>query len=245
MKLNELKKAVDVKLADSDLSRLSLKSDGEEAFDVAAKAFLEDPMMVWVAGLKDNDDPKSKEIMYNLNCYLHKWISRKHLTGSRGVTLGIKDKNDEILTGCMSIVPSSCHKERVIDILSSMYYCGFPPMYGKSKGDYCPNSAKRLEALNCLTAKRVRHMKDTKNWIYLQSIGVHPEHQGKGNGKKMLMWLNEVSTSLNNASIYLETESKVNESIYKKFGFRTLEEVDVSVPGDPSILKMWLMRRDN
>ena len=128
--------------------------------------------------------------------------------------------------------------------LQGIFQHGLPPTHSrKTKGDYCENARKRLDALNLLVKKKANHMKDETRWLYLPGIGVHPSHQGKGHGTRMLKLLNEVSASLG-TPVYLETESEGHESMYKRFGYRTLEKVDLSVPGDPSSLRMYLMRRD-
>ena len=89
-------------------------------------------------------------------------------------------------------------------------------------------------------------MKYSNKWIYLQAIIVCPDHHGKGYGKKMLQPLNETADSLN-VPIYLETDSPKTVSIYKHFGYATVEELTMSVPGDTSStanLKAYLMRRN-
>ena len=242
MKLKQFNAAVNAKLAESDgdgLSVLSLKPDGDEAMDVLARAFAEDPMMKWVAGLND-DDPQREEKMYRLCRYMHAWMSHRYLTGSRGITVGLREGG--ALVGCMSVAPSSCHLERWIEMVVAAYRYGSPPMY-KEKTAYCVTSAKRLDALKVLHAKRSAHMKGTAAWLYLNVIGVRPGDQGKGYGKKMLLWLHGVAEKLG-VPVYLETESKENESLYQKFGYRTLEKIDLEVPGDPTTLRMYLMRRD-
>ena len=93
---------------------------------------------------------------------------------------------------------------------------------------------------------RHTHMVDSPKWIYLQTIGVLMEQQGgKGKyGSRMLRFLQRVATTMN-VPVYLETESKENESMYQHFGFETLEKVELSVPGDErddAILLMYLMR---
>jgi len=82
-----------------------------------------------------------------------------------------------------------------------------------------------LRKLQTLIGLRNEHMKDTNKWIYLQAIGVHPpDHHGKGHGKTMLQLLNETADSLN-VPIYLETDSPKNVSVYKHFGYATVEEL--------------------
>ena len=49
-------------------------------------------------------------------------------------------------------------------------------------------------------------------------------------------------------AVYLETESKSNEDMYKYFGFKTIEELDLIASKDESPtarLKMYLMKRDS
>ena len=222
------------------------QSDEDDALHVFAKAFEDDPMFVWVAGLHRNDAEKGAK-MYSLNKILFTYGSHGSFTGKRGVGLGIRDEND-VLAGCMTLAPSACAKERWNDMLRAFLKAGSPPIYKpKEKGGYGPNARKRLEVLAKLPKKRINHMKDTKKWIYLQTIGVLPEYQhGKGYGKKMLNVMLKSADSLK-VPIYLETESEQNESLYKHFGFDTVEVLDVCVKGDTSPdanMKFWLMRRN-
>merc|ERR1719343_774851 len=189
-------------------------------------------MTAWLARL-DDDDPQRQEKVYRLSRYLWAMVTRPNLAGGRGVTVGLTCE-DDALCGCLSVLPSSCHEEHWTDFLVAIYHYGLPPAYVR---------ARRLVALQVLAAKRRAHMRVTEKWLYLQGIGVHPESQGKGHGKKMLLWLNGISKAME-APIYLETESETNVRMYQKLGYRTLEEVDIAAPGDPSKLRMYLMQRD-
>ena len=243
--VKELTKAITTAAATSASITVLSESDEDAALDVLADAFLQDPMMVWVAGLSD-DDPNKKEKMYAMNHNLMGWICHRLINGARGITVGITDKGSNSLVGVMAMASSSHHKGGILDLFQSMIKFGAPPMH-KSKKDYCANSAKRLDALGILVKKRAHHMKNTKRWIYLQAIGVFSQHHGKGYGKQMLQLLFNVAQELN-APVYLETESKENEKLYQHFGFQTLEVFDLFVKGDVDIesnhQKMYLMRRD-
>ncbi len=117
----------------------------------------------------------------------------------------------------------------------------------KEKKNFGPNSIKRLEAYSLLEKRRKAHMKYTKRWIYLQSIGVRSDQRGKGHGKKLLTMLFDTADALK-VPVYLETESKSNEDMYKYFGFKTIEELDLVASKDESPtarLKMYLMKRDS
>ena len=80
------------------------KNDNDDAIDVLAKAFFEDPMFGWIAELEDSD-PNKAEKQYELNKYMHAWVSRRLINGSRGRAVGIRDVQNE-LVGCMTVAPS-------------------------------------------------------------------------------------------------------------------------------------------
>lgn len=243
--VKELTKAITAAASTSASITLLSESDENAALDVLADAFIQDPMMVWIAGLSD-DDPNRQAKMYAVIHNLMGWVCHRLINGDRGIALGITDKGNNSLVGVMSLASSSHHKGGILDWIQSMFKFGAPPMY-KRKEDYCPSSAKRLDALSIIVKKRSHLMKDTKRWIYVQSIGVHSLHHGKGYGKQMLQLLFNVAQELN-APVFLETESKDNEGMYQHFGFRTLEVVDLFVQGDEDIesnhQKMYMMRRD-
>ncbi|KAL7528855.1 hypothetical protein ACHAXR_002670 [Thalassiosira sp. AJA248-18] len=200
-------------------------------------------MFVWVAGLED-DDPDKKQKMYPMSRFMHAWASHRLIHGSRGTALGVRGANNK-LVGCMSVAPSSCAKERMIDKFISSLRLGMPPNY-KEKGKYGPYSQKRLNSLGVLAKAKAKNMKGVKRWIYLPAIGVCQNEHGKGYGKKMLQLLTKTADSLN-VPIYLETDSKKNESMYQHFGFHTVEEIEMCIPGDNSPTANftgYLMRRN-
>ena len=170
-------------------------------------------------------------------------MNHKLINGSRGKAVGVRNAESE-LVGCMTVVPSSCAKERLWDMLISFIKFGQLPMV-KDKGKYGPHAQKRLMSLCIVNKACVKHMKGVGRWIYVQSIGVRPTEQGKGHGKKMLHLLCKTADSLG-ASVYLETGSKANESMYQHFGFDTVEELVLSAQGDDSPtakFTMYLMER--
>lgn len=229
----------------TDISFLS-PSDESEILAVWADAFIQDPMVLWVAELDDNDPEKTPKLN-DLNKYMMSWLNHRAINGSRGMVVGMRSAENDLI-GCMSILPSSCTKERIFDTIRSIVKLGIPPMYKSKKTGmyYGTHSAVRLESLGILPKARAKHMKDIKRWIYLQTIGVRTNRHGKGYGKKMLLLVNEVADMLN-VPIYLETESKENESMYHHFGYDTVEIVNVSAKGDESptaVLPMYLMKRN-
>lgn len=241
----ELNKALTNNLSDSGISFLS-KADEDDALDVLTDAFKEDPMLKWIAGLEE-DDPEKDQKMYKLCRSMQGWVNHRIISGSRGCALGVRTTSNE-LVGCMTLSPSSCARERMLDVITAMFKFGVPPMYKPDeKSDYGPHSVKRCDKLNVLLKRRKEHMKGTKRWIYLQTIGVRSDQQhGKGHGKKMLQLLMQTADKLS-ASLYLETEAEHLESMYKHFGFHTVEKLNLCAKGDGSPtanFTMYLMKKD-
>jgi len=75
---------------------------------------------------------------------------------------------------------------------------------------------------------RRKNMNDVKRWIHVQTIGVRCDHHGKGHGKRMLELLNRTADSLR-VPLYLKTHSESKEAMYKRFGYRTVENVNLQV----------------
>ncbi|UCC16163.1 MAG: GNAT family N-acetyltransferase [Dehalococcoidales bacterium] len=99
---------------------------------------------------------------------------------------------------------------------------GFQRM--ESVGDYLDETHQRLLPY--------KHM-------YLQMIGVDPQHQGKGFAGKLIK-LMLTRLDVEKMPCYLETLDEKNVSLYEHFGFKLLEESNI--PGTP--LTNWAMLRD-
>ncbi|KAL3785431.1 hypothetical protein HJC23_013570 [Cyclotella cryptica] len=241
----ELNDVISSQLKDSSNEVVVLsKSNEKDALDVLGDAFKNDPMISWVASV-DDDDPDKTNKLLKLSRYMTAFVSNRLIRGERGCALGIRDETSE-LVGVMAMAPSGC-TANIFDFLISISRFGVPPMY-KEKAHYGPTSKQRLNLLGKIDAARRENMKETKRWIYLQSIGVKVEcqHGGKGYGSKLLRTLNATADFLG-VSIYLETESEDLESMYMHFGYNTVEQLKLCVPGDEredSALTMYLMRRD-
>jgi ribosomal protein S18 acetylase RimI-like enzyme len=63
---------------------------------------------------------------------------------------------------------------------------------------------------------------------YLMTVGVLPERQGQGVGKKLMNRALEI-VDADKAQCYLETQNKTNVPIYQKFGFEVVS--DKEIPG--------------
>jgi len=93
-------------------------------------------------------------------------------------------------------------------------------------------------ALSPIDGIRKKHMKN-KSYAYLQIIGVASENQGKGYGGKLLKELIAMTDKVK-LPIYLETETESNVRLYERFGFKTLEEMNLPVIYQP----IWAMIRE-
>ena len=78
-----------------------------------------------------------------------------------------------------------------------------------------------------------------KPYIYLQIIGVAPAFQGQGFGAQLLRALIEKSEQAG-ISLYLETETEANVSMYEHFGFAVIKEIMLPIIELP----MWEMTRE-
>ncbi len=77
-------------------------------------------------------------------------------------------------------------------------------------------------------------------YIYLFTIGVSREFQGKGFGGKLLRAVIEKADT-ERKPMYLETQNEKNVSLYEKYGFYVTKKIDLP---EPLNLPMWLMVRD-
>lgn len=240
----ELVQALNTNIINGSVSVMSSDAEKEGAVETLADAFKEDPYFVWLADFQQGTSVADKEkTMINMNKNLFN-VSFHAYPGQ--LPLVVTENNQVVAS--MNICPSSNHEESFLKMIMAMFKFGLPPMYkSKEKKNFGPNSIKRLEAYSLLEKRRKVHMKCTKRWIYLQSIGVRSDHHGKGHGKKLLTVLFDAADALK-VPVYLETESKSNEDMYKYFGFKTIEELDLVAPKDESPtarLKMYLMKRDS
>lgn len=217
--------------------------DYDGMIDVLAEAFLEDPMATYVTGLDGLaiDQTKKRELQTKCNEFFMAWVNRPILVRKKGVALGIQENGE--LVGAMTLVPGGTKTDGFFDVVTNLMATGPPPFYTSEKTNYSPFADKRLESLGELP-KRKKELMKGKDYIYLQTVGVKSAFQGKGYGGMMLKLLLDISRSMH-VEVYLETESESNESLYKHFGFRTLETIELQGEGDTTDAKFkgWLMHR--
>jgi ribosomal protein S18 acetylase RimI-like enzyme len=104
----------------------------------------------------------------------------------------------------------------------------------------------KLVSLRKMMGAVEKAMKEAKknlnidSYIYLFTIGVSREFQGKGFGGKLLRVIVE-KAEIERKPMYLETQNEKNVSLYEKYGFHVVKKIDLP---DPLNLPMWLMVRD-
>lgn len=222
-------------------------SNEDEMVEALADAFVEDPMLVWCAQIPDNvSDLEKKTAQLDFNRWMVRGLNGLVLSRKRGVTLGVMEGNQ--MAGSMSLVPSSCNPPQgVLDwLIYAFFKGGMPPNEKKeTKKNYGPLCQARTDAISVLAKKRKDTMKPYPKHIYLQQIGVRGEFQGKGIGGKLFRTLFAAADSLR-VPVYLETESKENETLYHHYGFQTIETPVLSAKGDTSVnakFKVYIMVR--
>lgn len=72
--------------------------------------------------------------------------------------------------------------------------------------------------------------------LYLQFVGVLPEHQGRGVGSRMLTTVLERADA-SGTPAYLEATNPDNRRLYERHGFETVGEL--TLPGGPQLWPMW------
>jgi ribosomal protein S18 acetylase RimI-like enzyme len=99
--------------------------------------------------------------------------------------------------------------------------------------------AKRMSPLGkAVPRDRIGHM-GKRPFLYLFLLGVVPEHQKKGFGKKLLTDLLD-ACDIRKLPVYLETETEVNVRMYERFGFKVLKEIVL----DRLEVPLWEMIRE-
>ena len=65
-----------------------------------------------------------------------------------------------------------------------------------------------------------------RNHDVLEAIAVHPDHQGKKIGRKLLDHAHDYLHDISSPGIYLMTGEEKNRQIYERFGYTLMEERD-------------------
>jgi len=123
------------------------------------------------------------------------------------------------------------------------WFLSTPPVYTSDKINYDVDAVKRFDCLNTLEKKRKYIMKNYKDYLYIQTIGVLDAYRSKGHDGKLLHALLLAAYPIQ-MPLDLETESEENELLYQHFGLKALKTIEnVILNDDESLLKMYLKKR--
>ena len=200
----------------TDLLRIS-RPEAKQAAGALAKAFFEYPLLKYYYPA----DAKRKKITYY-------FVASSVFSGTKSGEVYSTSINME---GVAVWISSDQYPRSMMDSIRSiplsisygLFRHGIYKM--KGVGDYIDSVKERLAP--------ARHM-------FLQTLGVDPEHQGKGYAGKLLT---PMLTRLDEEQMpcYLETLDEKNVGLYQHFGFKLVDETEI--PGTP--LTNWAMLRES
>ena len=81
------------------------------------------------------------------------------------------------------------------------------------------------------------------DYLLIESVGVLSAHRGRGLGGRLLRTALRAADALSVPTI-LYTESRENERMYERFGFRTVKVWELDAEGTPTTQMMYLMLRE-
>jgi len=194
----------------SDLYKIK-KKDIKKAANVLANAFYDDP----IYNKMDMDEDK--------RCVISELMIRYSFRYGNVVS------TSENLEGVMAITPHDKPMTFLRIIRSGAFLISM-----------------KLASLKKMMGAVEKAMEEEKKnlnidpYIYLFTIGVSREFQGKGFGGKLLRAVIEKADT-ERKPMYLETQNEKNVSLYEKYGFYVTKKIDLP---EPLNLPMWLMVRD-
>ncbi len=177
--------------------------------DALARAFHDDPVMVWLFG--DRGGPRLRR----LTRFMRSEARRHHRHGGLVLT-------------------SDGHPGAGLWDPPGMWRTTWPevaraaPMMLSAIGPRIPRALRGLDLME------KSHPREP-HW-YLAVLGTDPPHQGRGIGAAMI---DPVTTRCDAEGLgaYLESSKPENVPYYERFGFRTTGQVDL--PGGPPLWPMW------
>ncbi|MFX0007270.1 MAG: GNAT family N-acetyltransferase [Candidatus Hermodarchaeota archaeon] len=200
------------------MSNLILLSKGQikPASQIVSQAFFDDPLMLYLF-------PKPKERNGKLRLMMELLIRI-------GMKYGIVNATSLELEGIAVWFPSSKAK---ITPLMGLLNGGFS--YFFKLGSKTVRKQNRI--YNYIYTKH-KKLLSSYHW-YLSIIAINPVYQGMGFSRILLSSMFS-QIDKQNISYFLDTNNKENVPIYKRFGFRILEEYQIP---DTNVVN-WAMIRD-
>lgn len=203
-------------LSKEDIIRLD-KSQIKAAGEVLGRALKDDPVSVYTIPDTEKRHAKMKHVFQMTSCLGVKY-GETHATSSNleGIAVWLpyidKPYNMIIDIGCL--------------LKAKVYKVGF-------------KASKLIKPIEEHNTKVHREFVPDDHW-YLQTLGVDPEHQGKGYGSLLMEYMLDKIDNTQPLPIYLETSIEINVNFYKKFGFRVVREEFISDTG----VYQWYLLRD-
>lgn len=191
------------------------KKDIKRSGEMFARAFADDP--VWKAALPGVAFEKMAAFFQGPARY--------------GLTYGTIIAPSENLEGAAMWVHSKHADMTFLRSIRSGSFLSGLKLGGK-------NLKKMMPIFTPLEEARKECMKG-REYLYLMILGVDPEYQGRGHGKKLISAL-LAEADERKLSIYLETSTEKNVVMYEKHGFKVIGKVIHPVINLPQ----WQMLRD-
>jgi GNAT superfamily N-acetyltransferase len=174
-----------------------------------ARAFLDDPVMTWLMG--DRDDPRLRGLRRFM-----RGEARHHDRGTGPVLTA-----DGHPGAALWAAPDEW-ETRPADMLRSA------PTLVTSIGPRLPRALRGLGLVE-------KHHPREPHW-YLSILGTDPPHRGKGVGAALMAPILD-RCDHDGLGAYLESSKAENVPYYERFGFRVTGEL--TLPGGPAVWPMW------
>lgn len=142
-----------------------------------------------------------------------------------GVTLGTTEKD-----GVLMMLPSDQIELSIFKMIKS----GVVPTLFKMG---LPSLSRMMRFMDF--AEKEHKAATSADHYYIMTVGVLPERQGKGVGKKLMTRALEI-VDANKVACYLETQNPDNVPIYQKLGFDVVSDKEIPKGG----LHNWGMLRE-
>lgn len=220
------------------------RSDTVDCVNVLVESFMTppDPIARWICSssesLSEHDLEKRmrKTLKYVMNCICGTCLEH-------GIVLGARNEEGRLVGVMCCRVPghaSARRREAVVNFFKH----GLPPPFVHAFS-WGSQSIKRFQSLDTMKeTSKYLNRKEKKQYWYVEALGILPEYRGKmGLCTKFVQSVSKVADDHAHA-IFLETQSGSNESLYKRFGFETVEKKNVASTACTKDQHVWFMRRE-
>jgi ribosomal protein S18 acetylase RimI-like enzyme len=199
---------------DADFRLLTL-SDAENAADVIAQAFVDDPLCAFMLPFR----PTRVKTLYKFfRAYGAVNIKNQRGYGSGASLQGVAYWQTPTQANISLSVKG-------LGVFLPLLFTFYPLGYFRAKSVF-----RTIDALHQKYAREPH--------FYLDNIGVLPQARGRGISSKLIRPLLAQADS-QNAIAYTDTVTKANVSLYQHFGFEVMEQAPIS----GTDITVWALRR--